>query len=62
MLALKYVELVDRCRSDGIEGYRLCCILCGAEERNMLRSRCFGCGKALDREREKPGEASYERG
>lgn len=48
MLALKYVELVDGCRSDGIEGYRLCCILCGAEERNMLRYRCFGCGGALD--------------
>lgn len=48
MIALTYSDLLERYFGKGASCYRWCCVLCGAEESDLLRYRCALCRGALD--------------
>ena len=48
VLALNYANLIEKYDGKFGTGYRWCCVLCGAEETDLLRYRCVLCAGALD--------------
>ena len=48
VLDLKYLDLMERHNGKIVSEYSWCCVLCGAEESDLLRYRCAVCRGALD--------------